>query len=97
MADDKPKVIRRDATGKPIGWAGAQAGQDFASNSEMDDKAAEDDYLKSKGWAGLGGAARRPAGWRNSPDFAEFKKKRKKPAITADTQKEALAPPKATE
>lgn len=72
---------------RPSTIRGSRAGESFASDEEKEKEKALNKWLESKGWRGLGAAARRPADWES-----QFEKHWKKLQATRAGQAKALAP-----
>lgn len=73
MSDYVGQAARRNQQAQGSGAkhiAGARAGESFASDADLEEKEAQEEYAKSQGATGLGGASKR-----SKPEYKEGYKK----------------------
>ncbi len=56
------QVAQRDERGRAVGFKGKQAGKDFATTAELEGRRKRQAFDTAMGWAGIGGAAKKPRG-----------------------------------
>jgi len=72
---DKPTTNRGERN-QVIGYKGSMAGKQFDTDEEMRAKKERQEFDTAMGWAGIGGAAKKPRGPEYEKQLVEWRKKK---------------------